>query len=144
MQLTSFTDYGLRAMMRLAAEPGVPLSSAQIADELAVPRNHLTKSTAALSRAGLIVTRRGGGGGAILARPAESITLGEITRTLSANHALVECFRTDGGQCVLRPHCRLRMKLADAREAFLARLDETSLAEVALDPLFAGQGAIRL
>lgn len=135
MQLTSFTDYGLRAMMRLATDPGEPLSSAQIADELVVPRNHLTKSMAALSRAGLIVTRRGGGGGAVLARAPEDITLGEIIRALSANHALVECFREDGGRCVLRPRCRLRLKLAGAREAFLAKLDETTLAEVALEPL---------
>lgn len=135
MQLTSFTDYGLRAMMRLATEPGGALSSTQIADELVVPRNHLTKSMAALARAGLIVTRRGGGGGAMLARAPEAITLGEIIRVLSGNHALVECFREDGGRCVLRPGCRLRLKLAGAREAFLTKLDETTLDKVALEPL---------
>lgn len=135
MQLTIFVDLGLRAMMRLATEPGVALSSSLIADELAVSRNHLTKSIAALSRCGLILTQRGGGGGAMLARPPDTISLGDIVRALSSTHVLVECFREDGGNCVLRPHCKLRLKLAGAREAFLAKLDETTLAEVALEPL---------
>ena len=50
----------------------------------------------------------------MLARAPEAITLGEIIRVLSGNHALVECFREDGGRCVLRPGCRLRLKLAGA------------------------------
>jgi Rrf2 family transcriptional regulator, nitric oxide-sensitive transcriptional repressor len=44
---------------------------------------------------------------------------------------LVECFREDGGNCVLQPRCRLKAKLAAAREAFMRELDATSLAECA-------------
>jgi Rrf2 family nitric oxide-sensitive transcriptional repressor len=66
-----------------------------------------------------------------LARPAQSIRLGEVVRALEARHALVECFREDGGDCVLTPRCRLKAKLASAREAFLRDLDRTMLAECA-------------
>ena len=45
--------------------------------------------------------------------------------------ALVECFREDGGNCVLKPRCRLKAKLAAAREAFMRELDTTTLAECA-------------
>jgi hypothetical protein len=38
---------------------------------------------------------------------------------------LAECFRCDGGACVLAPCCRLNGRLAAAREAFLAELDAT-------------------
>jgi len=45
--------------------------------------------------------------------------------------ALVECFREDGGGCALTPRCRLKAKLAAAREAFMRELDSTTLAECA-------------
>lgn len=134
MQMTSFTDFGLRAMMRLAAEPDRALSAGEIADAYGVSQNHLTKSMAALARAGLIITRRGGGGGAMLARPPAEISVGEIVRALSSYHPLVECFREDGGQCVLNGRCRLKGRLAQAREAFLVALDKTTLAEIAVEP----------
>ena len=35
----------------------------------------------------------------------------------------------DGGACCLSPECRLRTLLAQARAAFLATLDSTSLEE---------------
>lgn len=134
MQLTSFTDFGLRALMRLASEPDRAFSAGEIADEFGISRNHLTKAIAVLSRAGIVTTRRGGGGGARLARPASEIRLGEVVRLLCNDRALVECFRADGGECILTRHCRLRPRLASARAAFLAKLDESTLADIALVP----------
>ena len=69
--------------------------------------------------------------GFTLARPPASITLGEVVRALEGGSALVECFRDDGGACVLTPRCRLKAKLAAAREAFMRELDATTLAECA-------------
>jgi Rrf2 family nitric oxide-sensitive transcriptional repressor len=66
-----------------------------------------------------------------LARSPQSITLGEAVRALEARHALVECFRDDGGSRVLTPRCRLKTRLAAAREAFMRELDTTTLAECA-------------
>jgi Rrf2 family nitric oxide-sensitive transcriptional repressor len=134
MRLTSFTDYGLSALMRLAGEPGRDLTVASLAAELGVSRHHLTKVVQALAAAGLVVTRRGAGGGFRLARPAWAITLGEVVRHLEGGAALVECFRADGGNCSLMPGCRLKGRLAAAREAFLAELDRTPLAACAAPP----------
>jgi Rrf2 family nitric oxide-sensitive transcriptional repressor len=66
-----------------------------------------------------------------LARSAQAINLGEVVRALEARHALVECFREDGGNCVLKPRCRLKGKLASAQEAFLRELERTTLADCA-------------
>lgn len=131
MRLTSFTDLGLRAMMRLAGEPGRNFTTDEIAGEFAISRHHLTKVVGALSRAGFVATQRGPSGGFRLARPAETIMLGEIVRRLESRQALVECFRTDGGDCVLTPRCRLKRHLATAEEAFLRSLDATPLADCA-------------
>jgi Rrf2 family transcriptional regulator, nitric oxide-sensitive transcriptional repressor len=131
MRLTSFTDFALRALMRLAGEPARSFATNEIAAEFGISRNHLAKVVRDLAEGGFISTQRGAGGGFTLARPPQSITIGEVVRALEARHALVECFRDDGGSCVLTPRCRLKMRLAAAREAFMRELDATTLAECA-------------
>lgn len=131
MRLTAFTDFGLRALMRLAGEPSRSFSTNEIATEFRISRNHLTKVIRDLADGGFVTTQRGVGGGFRLARPPQSITLGEVVRTLEQRHALVECFRDDGGSCVLTARCRLKPRLAAAREAFMQELDATTLAECA-------------
>lgn len=117
--------------MRLAGEPGRSFSTADIANEFGISRNHLTKVVRDLAESGFVSTQRGAGGGFLLARPAQSITVGEVMRALEQRHALVECFRADGGNCVLTPRCRLKSRLAAAREAFMRELDQMTLAECA-------------
>lgn len=141
MQLTSFTDFGLRALMRLASSPDRLLSTTEIADEFGISRHHLAKSMAQLARAGFIATRRGGGGGAMLARPADQIRLGDVVEVLSEGVALVDCFRVGGGVCTLCGACALQDRLTTARQAFLAHLNESTLADIALPPRFLPAGA---
>lgn len=132
MRLTSFTDFGLRALMRLAASPNQIFTTEQIAEQLQISRNHLTKVVQDLVRAGFVQSIRGSGGGLKLAQDPSSIHVGEVVRFLEREHAIVECFRIDGGSCILSPKCKLKAKLAKAREVFLKSLDETSLAEIAV------------
>lgn len=134
MRLTQFTDFGLRALMRLAGAPGRAFATAELAEEFGISRHHLAKVVARLAAAGLVRTRRGGGGGLSLARPPEKITLGEVVRLLEADQALVECFATTGGGCTLLPDCRLKGRLARAEIAFLAELDRSTLADCAWKP----------
>jgi Rrf2 family nitric oxide-sensitive transcriptional repressor len=131
MRLTSFTDYGLRILMRLAGTPDRSFTTDEIATEFRISHNHLAKVVQDLSRGGFVTARRGAGGGLRLSKPAESISLGEVVRRLEYRQAMVECFRADGGNCTLTAACRLRSKLAAAREAFLEALDATALADCA-------------
>lgn len=131
MRLTAFTDYGLRALMRLAAEPSRVFTTEEIAREFAISRNHLTKVIRDLADAGFVTTHRGAKGGFILTKPPEHISIGDVVRRLEARQAIVECFRADGGSCVLTARCRLKIRLQRAAEVFLIELDKTSLAECA-------------
>ncbi|HMN38107.1 MAG TPA: Rrf2 family transcriptional regulator [Hyphomicrobium sp.] len=131
MRLSVFTDYGLRVLMRLAYDPQATLTTSGIADELHIPYNHLTKVVQDLARVGFVRTQRGAGGGIRLGRAPQSITLGEVVRLLEQRYAKVECFRSDGGACLLTPNCRFKQKLAAAEEIFIAELDKTTLAECA-------------
>lgn len=134
MRLTTFTDFGLRALMRLASDPQESFTTDTLAREFAVSRHHLTKVVQALARSGFVTTQRGGGGGLRLAHAPTALTLGAIVRALETREPLVECFRPDGGDCRLMPRCALRPRLAAAREAFLAELDRTTLAECVWRP----------
>jgi len=132
MRLTSFTDYGLRMLMRMASAPDRSFSTAELAGEFGLKRNHLAKIMQRLAHVGLIETRRGGGGGAILARRPETIRLGDIVRHLEDGQALVECLAPDGGACTLDGGCRLKTRLRRAERAFLDGLNESTLADIAL------------
>ena len=135
MRLTSFTDYGLRMLMRMACTPDRAFSTADLATEFGLSRNHLSKIMQRLSRGGIVETRRGGGGGATLARPPQDIRLGDVVRLLEEDQPLVECFQTETNTCSLDGRCRLKARLRAAETAFLADLDRSTLADIALPRL---------
>jgi len=84
-----------------------------------------------LAAGGFVLTQRGAMGGFTLAKPPAKISVGDVVRHLEARYPIVECFRADGGACVLTRRCRLKSALKRAADAFLAELDKTSLAECA-------------
>jgi Rrf2 family nitric oxide-sensitive transcriptional repressor len=135
MRLTSFTDYGLRILMRMAAEPDRGHSTADLAQEFGLSRHHLAKIVQRLAQGGIVQTRRGGGGGAMLARGADQVTLGQIVRLLEEGQPLVECFGDGAVQCSIDGRCRLKLRLRHAENAFLTALDRSTLADVALTPV---------
>ncbi|HTI00700.1 MAG TPA: Rrf2 family transcriptional regulator [Acidisoma sp.] len=132
MMLTNYTDYGLRALMLLAAEPARVQSATVLSDRLGISRHHLAKILFDLVAGGYLASVRGAAGGVILAHPPEQIRLGEVVRYLARDQALVECFRADGGSCRLLPSCRLRGALIRAKEAFAFSLDQNTLADMRL------------
>ena len=85
MRLTAFTDFALRALMRLAGEPDRSFATNEIAAEFGISRNHLAKVVRDLADSGFISTQRGVGGGFMLARSARSITIGEVLRYIEGS-----------------------------------------------------------
>ncbi len=137
MKLTSFSDFGLRALLVLGSSARSSWSSAELATKLEVSRDHLVKVLQRLAAGGYVATTRGAGGGVSLARAPEDIRLGEVLAWLEQGQAIAECFRADDGHCVLTPHCALRSRLERARRAFYAELDSSSLADCLTKPLHA-------
>ena len=79
MRISAKADYAVRAVIELAAAPeGANLSAREIASAQDIPQNFLENILAELRRAGIVHTHRGPGGGSSLARPADTITVGEI------------------------------------------------------------------
>jgi len=130
MQLTKFSDFALRILMHLAAEPERQLSVRDIASAQNVSFNHLAKVGQWLTAEGYVRSMRGRGGGMRLAMDPAEISIGALLRKSEAGSPLVECLRADGGACCLTPACGLLPVLADAQEAFFAALDGVTLADV--------------
>lgn len=63
MRLQRATRLAIYAVLELAANPGRPLSSGEIAEKYGVSAHHLTKVLPVLAREGLVEATRGVGGG---------------------------------------------------------------------------------
>lgn len=130
MKLTSFTDYSLRVLIYLAAEPGRRATVAEVAQAFAISENHLTKVVHLLGRQGWIETVRGKGGGMRLALDPKEIVVGRVVRDTEGAAQPAECFLEDGGHCVIAGRCRLQGVLGEAVKAFYAVLDGYTLADI--------------
>ncbi|HWV12218.1 MAG TPA: Rrf2 family transcriptional regulator [Sphingobium sp.] len=126
MQLTRHTDYAFRVLIHLAVTPTGRATIAEIADAYSLSRNHLMKVVHHLGLGGFITTQRGRGGGFVLARSPELISLGQVIRHTETDMNLADC-----AGCGLRTACGLSGILKAATAAFLAVLDQNSLADAA-------------
>jgi Rrf2 family nitric oxide-sensitive transcriptional repressor len=131
---TSYSDYALRLMMYLATHPERLCTADEVADVYGISRNHMNKLAFKLGKAGLIKTVRGRGGGLTMVRKPASIGIGEVIRHTEEDFALVECFRAGKNQCVITPACRLRSVFSKALAAYLAVLDQYTLADLVAEP----------
>ncbi len=132
MQLSLKTDYALRMLMALASTDAV-LSVEWMAQHYRISRHHLAKVAQQLNAAGLVETLRGRSGGMRLARPAAQINVGAVVREFERFEGFVACM---GGAepCTINGACGLKPALGGALEAFLAHLDNYSLADIASQP----------
>ncbi|WP_428946213.1 nitric oxide-sensing transcriptional repressor NsrR [Pantoea sp. FN060301] len=135
MQLTSFTDYGLRALIFMAALPAGKLTSiTEVTETYGVSRNHMVKIINQLSRDGYVMAIRGKNGGIRLGKPPSEIVIGQVVRDLEPLQ-LVNCH---SDFCHITSACRLKNALNEAVQTFLAVLDGYTLADMVEDnqPLY--------
>lgn len=130
MQLTIFTDYGLRSLMYVAAHADRRCSVREIADYYKISRNHLVKVVHRLAQLGYIDSSKGKGGGIRLATDPNQLKLGDLIQKLEPNMHLVECFNKDTNSCRITNTCKLRHCLTDARQAFITSLNKQTLADI--------------
>src|SRR5664279_193371 len=74
-------EYALQAILDLASRrAGEPIRIAEIAQRQKIPQKFLELILASLKQGGFVESRRGAEGGYLLARRAESITVGDVLR----------------------------------------------------------------
>jgi Rrf2 family nitric oxide-sensitive transcriptional repressor len=130
MRLTRYTDYALRVLIYLGTRPEKLCSIAEVSRAYDISQNHLMKVVNDLVNAGYLASTRGRFGGIKLARPSAQINIGAVIRHTEDGFDLVDC-----GDCVIAPACGLTGALRKALSAFLAVLDDYTLADLIMKPL---------
>jgi Rrf2 family transcriptional regulator, cysteine metabolism repressor len=88
MNISVKGQYALHALMDLALQrPGEPVKIADIARRQKIPQKFLELILASLKQGGFVESRRGADGGYLLARPADSLTVGDVVRFVEGNQS---------------------------------------------------------
>jgi Rrf2 family protein len=100
-------DYGLRALMYLAAKQGQgSVTLQQVAEDLRIPRAFLSKILQQLTHSGIVRSHKGPTGGFALARDPAELTVLEVVTGIDGPLRVFECF-SDGTDCTLTGNCRI-------------------------------------
>ena len=136
MHLTKRGEYALRALIDLgiAQEAGRTLVQIpEIAERDRIPIKFLEAILVQLKEEGFVGSKRGKHGGYFLARPMDSIMLGNVIRKIEGPLAPIGCVSQNFYEkcsCPDEEHCGLRMLMLDVRNAIAGILDHYSLAQV--------------
>ena len=107
MKITYKGDYGLKAMLSLALHynKGV-LPIQELAKKGDIPYKFLEQILLSLKKGGFVGSKRGIDGGYFLAKPPESITVGDVIRFIEGPIEPVACAKQDRYEkCKDFPHC---------------------------------------
>lgn len=124
MQLTRYTDYSIRVLTHLSTYPERRACIAEIARAFGISQSHLMKVVQDLGQSGYLETVRGRNGGIRLRRQPQEINLGALVRHTEKHFDVVDC-----AECLIAPACQVSNVFAQATRAFLAVLDQYTLAD---------------
>jgi len=136
VRLSKRCEYALRALidLGLAREAGrARLPASELAEHQRIPVRFLEQILLLLRNAGFIESRRGARGGYLLARPADTIRMGDVIRLMDGPLGPIACVATariEECTCPDPDHCGLRLLMTDLRNAATAILDRNTLANV--------------
>ncbi len=126
MRLNKATTHAIRALAVCAGSEGELLKVSDLAEQLELTQQNAFKIVHLLSRAGFLQATRGRNGGVRLSRPADEIRVGEVVRSMEA----MSFDGSEEGDAVAPGTAALGL-IDDAFEAFLAVLNQTTIADMA-------------
>ncbi|HMJ62182.1 MAG TPA: Rrf2 family transcriptional regulator [Bryobacteraceae bacterium] len=129
MNISVKSEYALKAVFDLASQtlampqgaPASPVKIADIAKRQQIPQKFLELILAGLKQNGFVDSRRGAEGGYLLAKGADTITIGEVLRAVENVKSTARGQKED-------PFCRIWQRVDSAVSEVL---DQTSFGELA-------------
>jgi Rrf2 family protein len=132
--LSTTTEYALRAIVALARCPeGRSCLGRDIAENTGVPSNYLSKILLDLKTQGLVSAVRGTGGGYRLRRPAEEISLMDVVEIFDPARARPRCLLYRDEECSSETACSAHSRWGEVRDAWIAFLEDSTIAEIAVE-----------
>jgi Rrf2 family protein len=101
------TEYAIRALVHLAANPEAVVNAWEIAEAQDVPVEFLQKILQKFVKSGIVESRRGVRGGFTLARKPDEVSLLEIVEAMQGKLAMNRCF-LGRDACPRSPDCPLK------------------------------------
>ncbi|CAI3224662.1 Rrf2 family transcriptional regulator [Desulfovibrio legallii] len=130
MRFSTRTRYGLRFLLRLAAQPqGSLLQLGQVAKEENISSGYLEQIVRALRPMGILRAVRGSGGGYALAKPPQDINMEEVFQHLEGEISPVRCL-TKGRHCLRETRCSTRGFWSELDEHIRGFLRQRSLQNI--------------
>ena len=127
MRLTKSTSHAIRILIDCARADARLVKVAELSDRLQITPQNVFKIVNLLARARLIEAVRGRNGGVRLARPANTIRIGDVVRATEVTHVEIE--ENTAGR---KPRSAGVNQIFDnALEAFIDVLDQHTLADMA-------------
>jgi len=126
MRISAKAEYACLAVLALAHQKpdDPPIRIREISESHGIPERYLVQILLQLKGAGLVASTRGASGGYRLARPASTISLGEVLTAIDGPEA--------ASRESLKPAARVLATVwEDVRAAERAVLDSTSIAQLA-------------
>lgn len=128
MRLSQFSDLALRLLIYAAQNMDRLTTIEEVARYFDVSKAHLMKVTSLLAHHGLIRATRGRRGGLTLGRAANEIGVGDVIRLTEIDFAMAGCM--SGQDCRIACSCTLPRQFDLATEAFIAKLNEKTIADI--------------
>ena len=133
LRINRQTDYAVRVLLALAKQPPeTRMSTAEIRDEMLIPKSISLRVVADLARGGFIETFPGRDGGIKLARAAEEINLLQVTEHFETNFTVSECIHAKG-VCPFEEKCPVRRRWAHLQRVIMKELESITFAELRQD-----------
>jgi Rrf2 family protein len=130
MRLTRAGEYGVRAVLHLAAQPeGRVTFVGEISEKQDVPRHFAAKVMQLLVKSGVVRSHRGVKGGFTLSRPASNITLKDIIEGVEGQIFLNLCL-IKKGECPRDDTCPVHLVWREAQGKLMEILDGVTVAEL--------------
>jgi Rrf2 family protein len=133
LKINRQTDYAVRVVLALAQRgEGVRLSTAEIQQEMLIPKALMTRIVAKLAREGLVNTFPGRDGGLMLPRPSSQINLKDIVEAFEGPILLSECLQVKGeDDCPFQSNCPVRSKWGQVQVAMLREMASITFEDLA-------------
>ncbi len=130
-KLSKKVEYAILAVQYMALSSKGIVSAKEIAEQLNISFEFLSKALQKLMKNGIIESKQGIRGGYVLSRPAEMISLADIINAQNDEIKVVDCLTEESDcACIREEDCSLRSPMQNIQQRINSILKSTSIADI--------------
>ncbi len=134
IKLSKKVEYAILAMHYMVKKGNEPVSAKEIAENLKISFEFLSKTLQALMKSGLVISQQGTKGGYYTARKANQISIADIMDAMSEKPGIVECIHDgkteDPLNCRRSDDCSLKSPMMKIQKEINEIFTRTTLDDI--------------